>query len=460
MTQPQRTFDDTLVELGEFGRYQIVIYGVLCLFQFVISWQTLVTVFTSGEPEHWCTIPEWSSVDCDSYGFNTTWGCSSAKREAGIPWNYTKDGEKQFASCRRYNVTGVEFSPDLDLTGSGLVGCDAGWEYAEASDGSLTVNQEFDLVCGSEYLEPLSQSLYFAGNAIGAVLCGIMADRIGRHRSLFLCLVAHAAAGVAVSFSTGMWMFLIFRVVAGASVMGVMSSAFVLANEFVGPSKRNVAGNVIWMVFSMGYMSLAFIAYYIRYWRKLYLVISVVPFVLLLFFCIIPESARWLVSKGREPEARKIMRRLAKCNKRKLSESFTMCDIVPESGDEVKLQEGLFDLLRMPRLRLYSLNIVFQMNTAIGTTNFFSNLANILCPQFLRLGKVWVPLPLLIFGSVSILAGAAAFFLPETQGKNIPETLHDAENIGWQGGRRRRRGIKATSYPYQKASGGELDVHV
>ena len=53
----------------------------------------------------------------------------------------------------------------------------------------------------------------------------------------------------------------------------------------MGPSKRAMAGNVIWMLFSSGYMLLALIAYFIRDWRTLQLVLSV-PTVL--FFLLIP----------------------------------------------------------------------------------------------------------------------------------------------------------------------------
>lgn len=38
-------------------------------------------------------------------------------------------------------------------------------------------------------------------------------------------------------------------------------------------------------------------------------------------------------------------------------------------------------------------------------------------------------LPLIIFGSVGLVAGLASLILPETTSKSLPETVHDAERL-------------------------------
>ena len=45
--------------------------------------------------------------------------------------------------------------------------------------------------------------------------------------------------------------------------------------EYVGPSKRNIAGILMCIPYSLGYMFLALVAYFIRDWRTLQLVVSV-----------------------------------------------------------------------------------------------------------------------------------------------------------------------------------------
>ena len=62
-------------------------------------------------------------------------------------------------------------------------------------------------------------------------------------------------------------------------------SIHVLATEFVGPSKRTIAGMGVNYTFSIGYMLLALLAYFIRDWWILELVVSA-PMILL--FLLIP----------------------------------------------------------------------------------------------------------------------------------------------------------------------------
>ena len=45
-------------------------------------------------------------------------------------------------------------------------------------------------------------------------------------------------------------------------------------------------------------------------------------------------------------------------------------------------------------------------------------------------GKFGVALPQLVFGSLSIIGGIAAIFLPETLNKFLPETIEQGENFG------------------------------
>ena len=44
--------------------------------------------------------------------------------------------------------------------------------------------------------------------------------------------------------------------------------------------------------------------------------------------------------------------------------------------------------------------------------------------------EIWLPMPTLIFGSVSLFTGFMCFLLPETKGKRLPDTLEEAEAIG------------------------------
>ena len=87
-------------------------------------------------------IPEWNSVNCSEFGFNTSWECALAKRDVGIPFNKTDGDVEVYDSCRRYDVSGVNFSPELDLRGVSTIACDAGWVYDTIGFGAKTINVE------------------------------------------------------------------------------------------------------------------------------------------------------------------------------------------------------------------------------------------------------------------------------------------------------------------------------
>ena len=42
----------------------------------------------------------------------------------------------------------------------------------------------------------------------------------------------------------------------------------------------------------------------------------------------------------------------------------------------------------------------------------------------------WAPLPMIVFGASSVLAGVLAVTLPETLNEKLPETLEDGEKFG------------------------------
>nr|XP_054774649.1 organic cation transporter protein-like [Lytechinus pictus] len=357
-------FDDILIEYGEFGRYQKWIYSLLCLIILVTPAQSLIMGFLSEDVDHWCKISEWDPVDCGHFGFNTSRQCDLGKRAVGIPWNYSDNDqtEKVYSSCTRYNTRrDIEFSPDLDLGGYPVMPCDAGWEYGEVESGGTTLIKDYDAVCGQYYFVALTQTLYFVGTGFGSIFTGVLSDRFGRRTVGFLCLASTIVSGVGLAFSPNIIMFLVLRCIVGLANSGILYSTFVLANEIVGPSKRNWAGNVIWLFYSLGYMGLALLAYLIRNWRYLQLTVSVIPVLLLITGLTIPESPRWLLMRGRKKEAEDIIKRLARWNKVEIKEAFNMDKVAAKSDEGGGLKRDLIELFRHPKLRCYTINLVWQL---------------------------------------------------------------------------------------------------
>ena len=71
-------------------------------------------------------------------------------------------------------------------------------------------------------------------------------------------------------------------------------------------------------------------------------------------------------------------------------------------------------------------------SVGIGVCSMCSRIAGILSPVILLLSDYWQPLPVLIFGITSIVAGLLILLLPETRGAQLPETLEEGETFGTQ----------------------------
>ncbi|RUS74807.1 hypothetical protein EGW08_017436, partial [Elysia chlorotica] len=74
-------------------------------------------------------------------------------------------------------------------------------------------------------------------------------------------------------------------------------------------------------------------------------------------------------------------------------------------------------------------------NSAIGMCNVVESLGGIISPYIADMGLIIhggpfsQSLPMLIFGSVSLVAGGLSMTLPETLGQKMPETIQDAINL-------------------------------
>ena len=69
-------------------------------------------------------------------------------------------------------------------------------------------------------------------------------------------------------------------------------------------------------------------------------------------------------------------------------------------------------------------------SAGVGLCSMCARVAGILAPYILILSDYWEPLPVLIFGILSITAGILILFLPETLGAQLPQTIEEGELFG------------------------------
>ncbi|XP_022108996.1 solute carrier family 22 member 13-like [Acanthaster planci] len=66
----------------------------------------------------------------------------------------------------------------------------------------------------------------------------------------------------------------------------------------------------------------------------------------------------------------------------------------------------------------------------VGVCSIASRIGAILSPVILLSKHAAADLPLILFGSSAVIAGLLVFFLPETKGRKLPQTLKEGEEIG------------------------------
>ena len=120
----------------------------------------------------------------------------------------------------------------------------------------------------------MSQSVFFVGWLIGSWLWGTVADKIGRKKVLFINITVIILSGLGFGLAPNYLVFVLFRFVSATSCAGVSISSNVLAVELVGMSARSFAGFFSVSFFSVGYVFLAVLAYFICSWRMLSVVVS------------------------------------------------------------------------------------------------------------------------------------------------------------------------------------------
>ncbi|EAW74276.1 solute carrier family 22 (organic anion/cation transporter), member 12, isoform CRA_f [Homo sapiens] len=164
---------------------------------------------------------------------------------------------------------------------------------------SLLLSHQWNLVCDSHALKPMAQSIYLAGILVGAAACGPASDRFGRRLVLTWSYLQMAVMGTAAAFAPAFPVYCLFRFLLAFAVAGVMMNTGTLLMEWTAARARPLVMTLNSLGFSFGHGLTAAVAYGVRDWTLLQLVVSVPFFLCFLYSWWLAESARWLLTTGR-----------------------------------------------------------------------------------------------------------------------------------------------------------------
>lgn len=138
-----------------------------------------------------------------------------------------------------------------------------------------------------------------------------------------------------------------------AFLQGVSLSSFTLLLELVSSSHRAAVGIFTQICFAVGIAFLAFCAAGFQSWRQLTLALGLAGFLLTPCAVLVPESPRWLISRGRVLEADLVLRRIAQRNGRNTDKIARL--IVGEAPEKEEPRESLMSVLRHRQLRTWTI---------------------------------------------------------------------------------------------------------
>ncbi|XP_060062784.1 organic cation transporter protein-like [Ylistrum balloti] len=346
-------------QLGNPGRYQVVIFFLLAFNYNSITFNHLVMAFYGSTPSHFCINPALQPPQSPSE--------QSSNQQSWVADNRYSVANRTITSVK-YDQCGSVYY----LKGGANVSVDcttdvtSEWVYMKNSRES-TIVTEWDLVCDSSFLAKVATTVYFCGVMVGGLVFGILADKLGRKPVMLITLYVPILIGIGISFANSYHLFLILRFFQGAFMQGLQTSTFVLAMELFLPQYRGVAGAVLELCWGINVVTLAGVAYLFQSWRYIQLAITLPSLLTLPYFWLIPESPRWLLTRHRFKEAEKWISKMTKYNKLEYP-SQMMEDIklhLDKSEATSARQYTFLDLVATPRIRTRSF-VLFYLWFAVA----------------------------------------------------------------------------------------------
>ncbi|MEE6467387.1 hypothetical protein FKM82_007223 [Ascaphus truei] len=385
-------FGEILKTVGEFGRFQKILVLLISSLSFLNAFHMFAQIFMGISVSHHC---------------DTSWILDispNLTKEQQLNYTIPQNVHGAYEQCLMYTPVDwdIESIEKHGLNASEK--CQNGWVY-DTSEQKSTLVTEFDLVCNRKEYIDISLSLYMMGLLIGSLIFGPLGDRIGRRPVILISMLLQLSFGVGLAFVTNFFVYIALRCVVGIAMSGILINNLVLVAEWVGSSQRARATITGHVCFAVGLMVLAGLSYAIRNWRLLQLVGSLPTALLFFYIWVLPESPRWLLTKGKNEKAKKLLQKAATINKRTIPE-----EILSQLNEEKKAKSGnIIDLFKNRNMRKRTLVMCFVW--------FVNSL--VYYGLSLNVGSFGLDIYLtqLIFGAVEIPARVGSIFMVQIIGR-------------------------------------------
>jgi sugar porter (SP) family MFS transporter len=190
------------------------------------------------------------------------------------------------------------------------VGVIYGYDLSIIAGAQLFVTEDFGL---STRQQELLTTMVVIGQIVGALGAGVLANVIGRKKSVVLILSAYAVFALLAAFSVSLPMLLVARLLLGLTI-GV---TVVVVPVYVAESAPAAVRGSLLTAYQLAIVSGLIVGYLTGYllagthsWRWMLGLACVPAMVLLPLVIRMPDTARWYVLKGRMDDARRALLRV------------------------------------------------------------------------------------------------------------------------------------------------------
>lgn len=286
--------ENVLNSIGPFGRYQkfvLVLSGLICSLTATTIYST---IFSAADPGLICSFK------------NDSTEIGNLPNQCEI-WSIIKDNKK--------------------LNKTSFYECHFDDKYY-----GITMVSEWNLICERAFLAGLTQTIYMIGTVCGLFI-GFFSDKYGRKACSFVLIVLMSIVLILselvqinfLNLSTEVVyvIYCIGQFLIGALAKAIYAVLYILILELTTSKYATIFSNVYLYMYVLGELFVLAIEYFFRNWHTMNIFMAgySLVFVFIIWF-FIPESPRYLISLKRTDDALKLLRKMARFNKKEASQDY------------------------------------------------------------------------------------------------------------------------------------------
>ncbi|AHF07182.1 MFS transporter [Desulfitobacterium metallireducens] len=203
------------------------------------------------------------------------------------------------------------------------------------------------------------------GLMIGGMIAGVISDRIGRKKSLAIFTLVFSLLTFPIYFVNSFEAFAILRILGGIGFGACIPIAITLMAENVPTKNRGFFTSSIMSFYVIGWVVAGIAAIYVvpAYgWRVVYLIGGIPALYAFILLATLLESPHWLLGKGRENEAIKVIQSIERVAKGKANEYAPGCLVIPSPPNKVGVSALFSPGYRKTSLTLW---IIYFMGSVV-----------------------------------------------------------------------------------------------